>query len=165
MCLPLAFKENRRKSIAISWQNVNNGAFRVVYSDVRRMLVAVGETAKGAIPFAACMSGLVCAVASAPCDAQVTAGGADAPSIVQTQQAGYVDGNPNLRTDQVAKVIVNQVNSPGASSIRGYAEVAGSKAEAVVANPSGIDVNGSGFINASRAILTTVERVKRTATA
>ncbi|WP_175198568.1 filamentous hemagglutinin N-terminal domain-containing protein, partial [Paraburkholderia caffeinitolerans] len=37
----------------------------------------------------------------------------------------------------------------------GHLEVAGNRAEVVIANPSGIAVNGGGFINTSRAILTT----------
>ncbi|MFP3803154.1 filamentous hemagglutinin N-terminal domain-containing protein, partial [Paraburkholderia sp. SIMBA_027] len=37
----------------------------------------------------------------------------------------------------------------------GHLEVAGQRAEVVIANGSGISVNGGGFINTSRAILTT----------
>ncbi|WP_328516310.1 filamentous hemagglutinin N-terminal domain-containing protein, partial [Ralstonia pseudosolanacearum] len=36
-----------------------------------------------------------------------------------------------------------------------YLEVAGPRAEVVIANPNGILVNGGGFINTSRATLTT----------
>lgn len=79
----------------------------------------------------------------------------NSPTIVQTQQAGMINGNPNLGAGQSAKIIVNQVNSSAASQINGYLEVAGPRAEVVIANGSGISVNGGGFINISRAILTT----------
>jgi filamentous hemagglutinin len=79
----------------------------------------------------------------------------NSPSIVQTQQAGYVNGNPNFLPGQAATIIVNQVNSNSPSQLRGYVEVAGSKAEVVIANSSGLVVDGAGFINTSRAILTT----------
>ncbi|HEY3599524.1 MAG TPA: filamentous hemagglutinin N-terminal domain-containing protein, partial [Paraburkholderia sp.] len=76
-------------------------------------------------------------------------------ALVQTQQAGFINGNPNLAAGQSAKIIVNQVNSNSPSQLRGYLEVAGRKAEVVVANGSGIVVDGGGFINTTRAILTT----------
>ncbi|ABE29341.1 hemagglutinin repeat-containing protein [Paraburkholderia xenovorans] len=79
----------------------------------------------------------------------------NSPTIVQTQQAGVINGNPNLGAGQSARVIVNQVNSSAASQINGYLEVAGQRAQVVIANGSGISVNGGGFINTSRAILTT----------
>ncbi|TDY37047.1 hemagglutinin repeat-containing protein [Paraburkholderia rhizosphaerae] len=79
----------------------------------------------------------------------------NSPTIVQTQQAGFINGNPNFAPNQSARVIVNQVNSRAASQINGYVEVAGNRAEVVIANGSGISVNGGGFINTSRAILTT----------
>ncbi|CAB3755762.1 hemagglutinin repeat-containing protein [Paraburkholderia solisilvae] len=79
----------------------------------------------------------------------------NSPAIVQTQQAGMINGNPNLGPGDAARVIVNQVNSNAASQINGYVEVAGRRAEVVIANGSGISVNGGGFINTSRAILTT----------
>ncbi|CAE6863133.1 tRNA nuclease CdiA-2 [Paraburkholderia aspalathi] len=79
----------------------------------------------------------------------------NSPTIVNTQQAGYINGNPNFAPGQSAKIILNQVNSSAASQLRGYVEVAGSKAEVVLANGSGIVVDGGGFINTSRGILTT----------
>ncbi|HEY3598568.1 MAG TPA: hemagglutinin repeat-containing protein, partial [Paraburkholderia sp.] len=79
----------------------------------------------------------------------------NSPAIVQTQQAGMINGNPNFGANQSAKIIVNQVNSRAASQINGYVEVAGKRAEVVIANGSGISVNGGGFINTSRAVLTT----------
>ncbi len=79
----------------------------------------------------------------------------NSPAMVQTQQAGMINGNPNFGPGQSARVIVNQVNSSAASQINGHLEVAGQRAEVVIANGSGISVNGGGFINTSRAILTT----------
>jgi len=79
----------------------------------------------------------------------------NASRIANTQQAGYINGNPNFGPNDAARVIVNQVNSRSASQINGYVEVAGPRAEVVIANGSGISVNGGGFINTSRAILTT----------
>lgn len=79
----------------------------------------------------------------------------NSPTIVQTQQAGYINGNPNFGPGQSARIIVNQVNSANPSQLRGYVEVAGSRAEVILANPSGIVVDGGGFINTSRATLTT----------
>lgn len=79
----------------------------------------------------------------------------NSPVTVQTQQAGWVGGNANLSPGQAARIIVNQVNSNSPSQMRGYLEVAGSKAEVVIANGSGIVVDGGGFINTTRGILTT----------
>ncbi|WP_186373803.1 hemagglutinin repeat-containing protein [Yersinia rohdei] len=74
--------------------------------------------------------------------------------INQTQIAGVVDGNPWLARGE-ANVILNEVNSRDPSKLNGYIEVAGRKAQVVIANPSGITCDGCGFINANRATLTT----------
>ncbi|WP_423392498.1 hemagglutinin repeat-containing protein [Burkholderia sp. LMG 21824] len=79
----------------------------------------------------------------------------NSPTLVNTQQAGYINGNPNFGAGQSARIIVNQVNSANPSQLRGYVEVAGNRAEVILANPSGIVVDGGGFINTSRATLTT----------
>ncbi|APD13349.1 hemagglutinin repeat-containing protein [Pandoraea pulmonicola] len=76
-------------------------------------------------------------------------------TIAQTQQAGLVAGNPNLAQGQSARIILNQVTGNLPSQIRGYLEVAGNRAEVIVANGNGIVVDGGGFINTSRGILTT----------
>ena len=73
---------------------------------------------------------------------------------VQTQQGGWVQGNPWLATGN-ARVILNEVNASNPSQLQGYVEVAGQRAEVVIANPAGIAVNGGGFINASGVTLTT----------
>ena len=73
---------------------------------------------------------------------------------VQTQLGGIVQGNPFLATGP-ARIILNEVNGGNVSQLRGYMEVAGQRAEIIIANPAGINVDGAGFINASRATLTT----------
>ena len=73
---------------------------------------------------------------------------------VQTELGGMVSGNPWLARGE-AKVILNEVNSRNPSRLNGFVEVAGQKAQVVIANPSGITCNGCGFINASRGTLTT----------
>ena len=72
----------------------------------------------------------------------------------QTQQAGWVAANPWLATGS-ARVILNEVNSSNPSHLNGYVEVAGQRAEVILANPAGIQVNGGGFINAAGVTLTT----------
>ncbi|WP_201508913.1 two-partner secretion domain-containing protein, partial [Psychrobacter alimentarius] len=72
----------------------------------------------------------------------------------QTQLAGWVEGNPYLARGE-ARVILNEVNSSDPSRLSGYTEIAGGRAELVIANPAGITCAGCGFINASRTTLTT----------
>ena len=78
----------------------------------------------------------------------------NARQATQTQMAGWVQGNPNLARGE-AKVILNEVNSANPSRLKGYLEVAGKKADVVIANPSGIQCDGCGVINAGRTTLTT----------
>ena len=78
----------------------------------------------------------------------------NARQATQTQMAGWVQGNPNLARGE-AKVILNEVNSANPSRLKGYVEVAGKKADVVIANPSGIQCDGCGVINAGRTTLTT----------
>jgi filamentous hemagglutinin len=73
---------------------------------------------------------------------------------VQTQLGGIVQGNPWLARGP-ARVILNEINGGNPTQLRGYVEVGGPRAEVIIANPAGISVNGGGFINASRATLTT----------
>jgi filamentous hemagglutinin len=73
---------------------------------------------------------------------------------VQSQIGGWVQGNPWLAGGS-ARVILNEVNSSNPSQLHGYVEVAGQRAEVVIANPAGLNVDGGGFINASRVTLTT----------
>ncbi|MNX32943.1 Adenosine monophosphate-protein transferase and cysteine protease IbpA precursor [compost metagenome] len=72
----------------------------------------------------------------------------------QTQLAGQVAGNVMLG-NQRAATILNQVTAPNPSQLMGALEVAGNRANVIVANPAGITCNGCGFLNADRATLTT----------
>ncbi|RXV69184.1 filamentous hemagglutinin N-terminal domain-containing protein [Burkholderia stabilis] len=201
---------------------MNKNQYRLVFSRVRGMLVAVEETANATgktsrgesvcltagsvrrvlsrfalrhVAFAALVAGGATPVWV---DAQVVGAGAHAPSVIQTQngiqqvnitkpsgagvslntysqfdvpkagvivnnspvltntqQAGYINGNPNFGANDAAKIIINQVNSNNPSQLKGFVEIAGQRAEMIISNPSGLVVDGGGFINTSRAILTT----------
>ncbi|VTU18932.1 Filamentous hemagglutinin [Variovorax sp. PBS-H4] len=72
----------------------------------------------------------------------------------QTQLGGWVQGNPFLATGP-ARIILNEIVSGNPTQLRGALEVAGQRAEVIVANPAGIAVDGGTFINAGRATLTT----------
>ncbi len=71
-----------------------------------------------------------------------------------TQLAGQVTANPYLARGE-AKVILNEVNSSSPSVMKGYVEVAGGKADVIIANPSGLHCEGCGVINSGRVTLTT----------
>jgi len=62
--------------------------------------------------------------------------------------------NPWLATGE-ARVILNEVNSSNPSHLRGAITVNGSSAQVVIANPSGLKIDGASFVNASRVTLTT----------
>jgi len=67
---------------------------------------------------------------------------------------GSVGANPYLQIGE-ARVILNEVNSSAASQFKGNLEVAGQRADVIIANPSGINIQGGGFINANKVIFTT----------
>ncbi|HFT4472871.1 TPA: filamentous hemagglutinin N-terminal domain-containing protein [Klebsiella pneumoniae] len=67
---------------------------------------------------------------------------------------GNIARNNNL-TDGSASVILNEVTSKNASSLKGFIEVNGQKADVVIANPNGITCSGCSFVNTNKAILTT----------
>ncbi|ERE06449.1 two-partner secretion domain-containing protein [Pseudogulbenkiania ferrooxidans] len=73
---------------------------------------------------------------------------------VNTQLAGYISGNPNLKNGS-ARIILNEVTQANPSQLRGYLEVAGQRAQVVIANPWGITCSGCGFINTPQVTLTT----------
>ena len=75
-------------------------------------------------------------------------------TLSKTELAGYVQGNNNM-AERPAKIIVNEVTGAGPTSMDGFLEVAGNRADVVIANPNGITVNGGGFINTGKAFLTT----------
>jgi filamentous hemagglutinin len=75
-------------------------------------------------------------------------------TAVQSQLGGFIPSNPYLATGP-ARIIVNEVSSSNPSYINGPVEIAGQRADFVLANPSGISVSGGTFINSSQVTLTT----------
>jgi len=78
----------------------------------------------------------------------------NASTNTQTQLGGWIQGNPHL-THATARVILNEINASDPSQLQGWIEIAGQRAELVIANPAGITCNGCGFINTERATLST----------
>ena len=74
---------------------------------------------------------------------------------VNSQLAGMINGNSNFVNGIAAQTILNEVVSNNPSSLNGIMEIAGQKANLIIANQKGITGNGLGFINTDRAILTT----------
>ncbi|MCI7342396.1 MAG: filamentous hemagglutinin N-terminal domain-containing protein [Fusobacterium necrophorum] len=66
---------------------------------------------------------------------------------------GEVSANPNLTNS--ASVILNEVQGNSASKLNGGLEVFGKRADLVIANENGINVNGARFINTSALTLST----------
>ncbi|VEG13338.1 two-partner secretion domain-containing protein [Moraxella cuniculi] len=69
-----------------------------------------------------------------------------------TQIAGFVAANPFMARGE-ASTILNQINSNHPSYLGGFIEIAGKKADVIIANPSGLVVNGAGLINAGNVHL------------
>lgn len=67
---------------------------------------------------------------------------------------GNIAKNNNL-ADGSASVILNEVISDKSSALNGFIEVAGQKADVIIANPNGISCSGCSFINTNKAVLTT----------
>ena len=72
---------------------------------------------------------------------------------IDTKIAGQIDANYRLTKE--ASLIINKVNSAEKSSLKGNLEVAGSRADVVIANPNGISVDGLNMINSRSLTLTT----------
>lgn len=68
---------------------------------------------------------------------------------------GTVLANPNVQAGGTARLILNEVTSGIRSDLQGPLEVFGTRAGLIIANPAGITCNGCGFINISRATLST----------
>ena len=71
-----------------------------------------------------------------------------------TNIGGAILKNPNF-SGRAASLILNEVTSANRSSLTGFTEIAGQRADYILANPNGITCNGCGFINTSRSTLTT----------
>ncbi|WP_462110275.1 two-partner secretion domain-containing protein [Campylobacter concisus] len=72
---------------------------------------------------------------------------------IDTKIAGQIDAN--YRLNKEASLIINKVNSAEKSSLKGNLEIAGSRADVVIANPNGISVDGLNMINSRSLTLTT----------
>ncbi len=75
-------------------------------------------------------------------------------SINSKLNNSVVNANTNL-AGAAAKTILTEVTGSGISNLHGVMEIAGQKANLIIANPNGINVNGAGFINVDRATLVT----------
>lgn len=74
-----------------------------------------------------------------------------------SQLAGRLDANPHLAEGnaRAAGVILNEVVDHAPSVLAGLTEVAGARADVVLANPHGITCAGCGFLNTTRVTLST----------
>ncbi|TFY97334.1 hemagglutinin repeat-containing protein [Ramlibacter rhizophilus] len=73
---------------------------------------------------------------------------------VPSMLGGEVAGNPQLGRSP-ARIVLGEVIGGGASQLRGPLEIAGQRADLVIANPAGIACDGCGFLNVGRATLST----------
>uniref|UniRef100_UPI000A76880D filamentous hemagglutinin N-terminal domain-containing protein n=3 Tax=Photorhabdus australis TaxID=286156 RepID=UPI000A76880D len=78
----------------------------------------------------------------------------NATQAAQSQLAGQLNANPNLK-EKPAALIINEVTGSGRSDLQGKLEILGNKANVMIANPNGISCDGCGFINTASATLTT----------
>lgn len=79
----------------------------------------------------------------------------NAGTETNTQLAGWIDRNSNFNPNDSARLILNEVTGANASRLLGHLEVAGRRADVIIANPNGIYGANFGFINTSRAMLVT----------
>ncbi|MHB9316493.1 filamentous hemagglutinin N-terminal domain-containing protein, partial [Fusobacterium polymorphum] len=75
--------------------------------------------------------------------------------VANTKTAGYVARNRNLDNTIAANLIITEVTGKNRTNINGTVEVAGKRADLVMANRNGIYVNGGSFLNTDRVTLTT----------
>ncbi|MHB9303688.1 filamentous hemagglutinin N-terminal domain-containing protein, partial [Fusobacterium polymorphum] len=75
--------------------------------------------------------------------------------VANTKTAGYVARNRNLDNTIAANLIITEVTGKNRTNINGIVEVAGKRADLVMANRNGIYVNGGSFLNTDRVTLTT----------
>ena len=75
-----------------------------------------------------------------------------------SQLGGALGANPNLH-GRAANIVLIEVAGTHKTNLEGYQEMFGRPAEFILANPNGIIVNGGGFINTPRVILSTGKAV------
>ncbi|ANY16046.1 filamentous hemagglutinin N-terminal domain-containing protein [Bordetella pseudohinzii] len=73
----------------------------------------------------------------------------------QSQLAGQLAANPNLKGGPSASTIINEVTGLQRSSLQGALEVFGQRANVIIANPNGITADGLRTINVNDLTLTT----------
>lgn len=78
----------------------------------------------------------------------------NSPDDLAHNTLGNIAKNNNLSNGS-ASVILNEVISNKSSTLNGFIEVAGQKADVIIANPSGISCSGCSFINTNKSVLTT----------
>ena len=72
-----------------------------------------------------------------------------------TSKLGGIVNKNNKLNGQEASAILNEVTGNNSSYLDGPVEIAGKKADFILANENGISVNGAGFINTNGVTLTT----------
>ena len=83
-------------------------------------------------------------------------------SAGDSQLASSISANSNYTSGNSANLILHQVYGSNTSSLRGKAEVFGTEAAVIIANPNGISCDGCGFINTSKVDLVTGTNFSRT---
>ncbi|MDX7988700.1 filamentous hemagglutinin N-terminal domain-containing protein [Xenorhabdus sp. 12] len=78
----------------------------------------------------------------------------NATNEAQSVLAGQIGANPNFK-GKAADLIINEVTSSGYAQLEGQLEVAGQKANLLIASPRGITCDGCSFINTPSVTLST----------
>ena len=76
----------------------------------------------------------------------------------RTSNGELIRGNRNLINGS-ADLIVNKINSNRPSFLNGNLEIAGKRADLIMANPSGITIDGLNVINAKSTTITTTNPI------
>ena len=74
---------------------------------------------------------------------------------INTELAGYIEGNPNLLIGQAAKAWISENIGQNITRLNGQVEVAGQQMDVFFVNENGINCNSCSFINVDRLTLST----------